>query len=785
MRRAVLLAVLALVTVPSGASARVTLLSGMQAAHPGVSAFSVTFPTVDAEPDQLWAVVFSIAESSTVTSVSHRGQAFTQQASRAGFGTRTEVWTLQNPDLTDGKIDVTYSASTPTRVAILRFGDVHRTDPVVQPVTGAGNSTATTATLALTSTVRSVDQFVGVLTGADDTTMTDLTATPGATGWGSDDTGDDTRDGPLRVLGMLTAGPATQMTWSWTSPDPLQANGWTAVLFAVRAPDLAAVATPVSSSVTQTTASLSSDVVGDGGGTVTERGFVYCTCPTPFRGGAGVTDVDGGAGTGPFTGSMSGLERGTEYRVRAYAVNGGGTSYSSPITVTTEPNQPPSGALGGSPWSAVEGAGVTLAASVFDPEGDPLTYAWDVNGDGTYTDATGATPFLTWDELDALGLDGPGSYSVSVRVSDGYDTVTIGPGTLTVANAAPTFSLTAPATVAETDAVQVGVTDVDDASTADRTDGIRFGYDLDDDGTFEIGGITYATGTTATSATIPAGELDGPGTRTVRVAAIDKDGGVRQRGVAITVRNVAPTASLDAPGEATAGSPVAVRVDLDDVGADELTGVLDWGDGTRSTVRGGSAQTVTHTYAEPGARTLRLVASDDDGASSAPVTARLVVAPAPPPEAPAAPAETPRAGTGASGQRIARVSVTPRCLRAPGLRARIAQGRTMRVRFRLAQPGRVRFRLQRLTGKRGVAKCPPARGVPQPNGKRAPGIYRPHTSRALNLRAGMHTVTVAATGRRGRRLTPGTYLLRIESGGASARTKLWVLREPRRALRSR
>ena len=43
------------------------------------------------------------------------------------------------------------------------------------------------------------------------------------------------------------------------------------------------------------------------------------------------------------------------------------------------------------------------------------------------------------------------------------------------------------------------------------------------------------------------------------------------------------------------------------------------------------------------------------------------------------------------------------------------------------------------------------------------------------MRKGANTVTVAATGRSGKRLAPGTYLLTVESGGVSARTKLWVL----------
>ena len=62
-----------------------------------------------------------------------------------------------------------------------------------------------------------------------------------------------------------------------------------------------------------------------------------------------------------------------------------------------------------------------------------------------------------------------------------------------------------------------------------------------------------------------------------------------------------------------------------------------------------------------------------------------------------------------------------------------------------------------------------------PDGTRVPGVYRPFTNKSFNVGKGANTVTVAATGRRGKRLAPGTYLLTVESGGVSARTKLWVL----------
>jgi hypothetical protein len=142
----------------------------------------------------------------------------------------------------------------------------------------------------------------------------------------------------------------------------------------------------------------------------------------------------------------------------------------------------------------------------------------------------------------------------------------------------------------------------------------------------------------------------------------------------------------------------------------------------------------------------------------------------------AAPSPTlPTTVSPASKQTITGTKITPRCLRADNLRARISKTQTMKVRFTLGTAAPVKFSLRRLTGKGGASKCPPTRGRPHPDGKRVPGVYRPFTDKSVTAAKGANTVTVAATGRRGKRLTPGTYLLTVSSGGTTSRTKLWVL----------
>ncbi len=88
--------------------------------------------------------------------------------------------------------------------------------------------------------------------------------------------------------------------------------------------------------VSATGAKLNGSVVADGGAAVTERGFVYGTVTNPAIGGAGVTKVKAGSGTGSFTATLTELEPDTTYYVRAYATNSEGTAYGAVIRFMTD-----------------------------------------------------------------------------------------------------------------------------------------------------------------------------------------------------------------------------------------------------------------------------------------------------------------------------------------------------------------------------------------------------------------------------------------------------------------
>src|SRR5204863_492045 len=95
-----------------------------------------------------------------------------------------------------------------------------------------------------------------------------------------------------------------------------------------------------------------------------------------------------------------------------------------------------------------------------------------------------------------------------------------------------------------------------DPSTADTTAGFHYAYDFDNDGTWDVGGATYAAGVTSATASIPASFLDdGPASLTMKGRIIDKDGGFTDYTTLVVVNNVDPTATLSNDGPINEGSP--------------------------------------------------------------------------------------------------------------------------------------------------------------------------------------------------------------------------------------
>jgi len=101
-------------------------------------------------------------------------------------------------------------------------------------------------------------------------------------------------------------------------------------------------------------------------------------------------------------------------------------------------NRPPVAVATASPTTGAAPLTVTFDGSgSSDPDGDALSYAWDLDADGAYDDATATRPTWTY----TTG----GSYAAKLRVTDPGGLSATATVTVTVGNTAPTATINTPA----------------------------------------------------------------------------------------------------------------------------------------------------------------------------------------------------------------------------------------------------------------------------------------------------------------------------------------------------
>ena len=130
--------------------------------------------------------------------------------------------------------------------------------------------------------------------------------------------------------------------------------------FTTKESTLPSVTTSATSNISYTSATVGGNVTSDGGANITERGVVYSTTQNPTTSN---TKVPSGNGKGSFSCLLSNLQDGTNYYVRAYAINKKGTSYGEQKSFTTTayvlPTVTTSSATNLSQTSATIGGNVT------------------------------------------------------------------------------------------------------------------------------------------------------------------------------------------------------------------------------------------------------------------------------------------------------------------------------------------------------------------------------------------------------------------------------------------
>ena len=101
-------------------------------------------------------------------------------------------------------------------------------------------------------------------------------------------------------------------------------------------------------------------------------------------------------------------------------------------------NQPPIAVATANPTNGA--APLTVAfdgTASSDPDGDALTYAWDLDGDGAFDDAAAATASFTYTQ--------PGTYTATLQVTDPSGATGTSSVTISAGNTPPTAVIDTPA----------------------------------------------------------------------------------------------------------------------------------------------------------------------------------------------------------------------------------------------------------------------------------------------------------------------------------------------------
>ena len=209
--------------------------------------------------------------------------------------------------------------------------------------------------------------------------------------------------------------------------------------------------------------------------------------------------------------------------------------------------------------------------SVSDPGND----TWTLNtGCGANGSEWQESQFQVWCGF----FDGPGSSVVSATATDSDGASRTASVNVNVTNVNPQAALEAPASINEGQTATISLTkggfSFQDGE-ADTNAGLRYAFDCNGG---SLTSATYAGSGTANSTTCPTNDS---GTKTVRAKIMDKDGGSNEYTKSITVNNVSPTATFNAPASANQGNNFTVSLGnvVDPSSADTFTYAFDCGNG--------------------------------------------------------------------------------------------------------------------------------------------------------------------------------------------------------------